>query len=80
MTKISETIARFEHGGDTYEIDHLGIGRDSQWGEFAIYSHDIQVGSFAIPEALLKAEYRPAELPVAEADLIRLANEALDAA
>ena len=73
-----ETIATFVRSGRVHEIDHLGVCQDSQWGEFAIYSDDGQVGEFAITESLLKREYRPAELPVSKPELIRLANEALD--
>lgn len=73
-----ETVATFTHGEATYEIDHLGICRPTQWGEFAIYCDGDQVGEFAIAESLLKPEYRPAELPVTTAELIRLAHESLD--
>ena len=31
----TETIATYSADGATYEIDHLGILHDSQWGEFA---------------------------------------------
>lgn len=77
MTDNTETVAKFDRNGSTYEIDHLGICRDSQWGEFAVYAGGEHVASFAIAESLLKAEHRPAELPVSEDELIRLAKEAL---
>jgi len=43
-----ETVAAFEHDGSTYEIDHLGIGSASQWGEFAVYCDGGEVAEFAI--------------------------------
>ena len=42
------TVAAFEHGGGTYEIDHLGLGSGSQWGEFAVYCDGEEVAEFAI--------------------------------
>jgi hypothetical protein len=44
----TETIATYSAGGATYEIDHLGILHDSQWGEFAVYRAGEHVASFAI--------------------------------
>lgn len=76
-TDTTETVATFEMDGVTYEIDHLGICRDSQWGEFAIWRDGEQVGAFAIEEALLKPEHRPSLLPVSDEELVRLAKEAL---
>jgi hypothetical protein len=73
-----ETVATFTRDGKTYEVDHLGICRDSQFGQFAIYRGGEQVGEFAIEESFLKREHQPTELPVAKAELIRLANESLD--
>jgi hypothetical protein len=75
-----ETIATFTRDGTTYEIDHLGICQDSQWGQFAIYRDGEQVDEFAIEESFLKREHQPTELPVSKAELIRLAEEALRAA
>lgn len=72
-----ETVATFVRDGRAHEIDHLGIYRDSQWGQLAIYCDGEQVGEFAIEESFLKREYQPTELPVSKAELIRLANEAL---
>lgn len=76
LTNI-ETVATFDMDGSHYEIDHLGICRDSQWGEFAVYCDGKQVAEFAIEEALLKAEHRPETLPVTTAELIALAREAM---
>lgn len=84
-TEINETIATFKQGGKTYEIDHLGIARPSdtcplghgQWGEFAVYCDGKQVAEFAIEESALKPEFRPAELPVTNEELIELAKQAL---
>lgn len=88
-----ETVATFTRDGATHEIDHLGICRDSQWGQFAIYRDGEQVGEFAIEESFLKREHRnvdlpvakaeagrfaPTELRIAKAELVRLANAALD--
>jgi len=42
------TVAAFEHDGGTYEIDHLGLGSGSQWGEFAVYCDGEEVAEFAI--------------------------------
>ena len=71
----SETILTFEHDGQVYEIDHLGAGEFDQWGEFAVYCGPDMIASFAIPESLLKPEYRP-ELPPA-GELIALAKAAV---
>jgi hypothetical protein len=82
----TETILTYEADGLTYEIDHLGIGRPGgshdldhgQWGEFAVYCDGEQVAEFAIEESILKPEFRPAELPVTDEELIRLAKEAVE--
>jgi hypothetical protein len=68
----TEVIATFEHDGDTYEIDHLGIRRPLSWGEFAIYRDDEQVGGFAIPESALLPKFQPEDLPAID-ELIALA-------
>ncbi|MGB5758985.1 MAG: hypothetical protein WBM50_18875 [Acidimicrobiales bacterium] len=74
---MTETIHRFDYGGAEYELDHLGIERpETQWGEFAIYSDGSQVAEFAIEEAMLKPEFRPASLPPTS-ELEMLAVEAL---
>jgi hypothetical protein len=73
----AETIATFALGGQTYEIDHLGIGFPSQWGEFNVWTDGNCVAEFAIEESALKPEFRPAELPVSTDELIRLAREAV---
>lgn len=78
IPKSIETIATFVRDGRAHEIDHLGICQDLQWGTFAIYCNGEQVGEFAIEESFLKRRFRPAELPVSKAELIRLANEAMD--
>lgn len=77
-----ETIAAYDVDGDTYEIDHLGIGYpDTQWGNFAVYRDGEMVAEFCIPESSLKPEYRPrgrdAELPVTTGELIDLAKGAV---
>jgi len=73
----AETIVTFTWCGKTYEIDHLGIGFPNQWGEFNVWTGGNCVAEFAIEESALKPEFRPAELPVTEADLIRLARQAI---
>jgi hypothetical protein len=73
----NETIATYQDKGETYEIDHLGVGLDSQWGEFAIYRDEVMVGEFAIPESALKPEFRPPALPVTTEHLIDLAKAAV---
>ena len=73
----AETIATFTLGGKTYEIDHLGIGFPSQWGEFNVWTGGNCIAEFAIEESALKPEFRPAELPVTTEELIRLAREAV---
>ena len=60
-----ETVAAFEHDGSSYEIDHLGIGSGSQWGEFAVYCDGEEVAEFK------------AGLPVSADGLVRLARQAL---
>ena len=63
----NETIITYQHDGQTYEIDHLGVAANledrDQWGEFAVYCGEEQVGEFSIPEAGLKPECRPESLP-----------------
>lgn len=71
----NETIATFKHCGDTYEIDHLGIGLPSQWGEYAIYSDGRQVGEFATEAAVYRPEHRP---PLPHNDiLVELAKDVI---
>ncbi len=71
------TVAAFEHDGGTYEIDHLGIGSASQWGEFAVYCNDEEVAEFTLAESVLRPGSRPAGLPVPADELIWLASQAL---
>ena len=63
-----ETVASFEHDGSTYEIDHLGIGSGSQWGEFEVYRGDEEVAEFTLAQPVL---------PVSADELVRLARQAL---
>jgi hypothetical protein len=72
-----ETVAAFEHDGSTYEIDHLGIGSASQWGEFAVYCDDEEVAEFTLAESVPRPGPRPAGLPVYADELVRLARRAL---
>jgi hypothetical protein len=72
-----ETLAAFQHDGGTYEIDHLGIGSASQWGEFAVYRNDEEVAEFTLAESVLRPGSRPAGLPVSAGELIWLARQAL---
>ena len=71
------TVAAFEHDGGTYEIDHLGIGSGSQWGEFAVYWDGEEVAEFAIAGPVRRPGSRPAGLPVCADELVRLARQAL---
>ena len=77
MADNTETILTFKMGGKTYEIDHLGIGHDTQWGEFNVWCDGDCLAEFAIKESALKPEFRPAEVPVTDEQLIRLARQAL---
>jgi hypothetical protein len=72
-----ETVASFKHDGSTYEIDHLGIGSGSQWGEFEVYCYGEEVAEFTLAESLLRPGSRPAGLPVSADELVRLARQAL---
>ena len=72
-----ETVAAFEHDGSTYEIDHLGIGSGSQWGEFEVYCDGEEVAEFTLAESVLRPGSRPAGLPVCADELVRLARQAL---
>jgi hypothetical protein len=72
-----ENVAAFEHNGSTYEIDHLGIGSGSQWGEFAVYCDGEEVAEFTLAESMLRPGSRPAGLPVSADELVRLARQAL---
>ena len=71
------TVAAFEHDGSTYEIDHLGVGSGSQWGEFAVYCDGEEVAEFAIAGPVRRPGSRPAGLPVCADELVRLARQAL---
>jgi len=72
-----ETVAAFEYDGSTYEIDHLGIGSGSQWGEFEVYCDGEEVAGFTLAESVLRPGSRPAGLPVSADELVRLARQAL---
>jgi hypothetical protein len=72
-----ETVASFEHDGSIYEIDHLGIGSSSQWGEFEVYCDGEEVAEFTLAESVLRPGSRPAGLPVSADELVRLARQAL---
>lgn len=72
-----EVIASYRHDGATYEIDHLGIAVDSQYGEFAVYRNGVQVAEFATEAAFFLPAHRP-ELPSADA-LVALAKHAVNA-
>src|SRR5260370_32231154 len=72
-----ETVASFEHHGSTYEIDHLGIGSGSQWGEVEVYCDGEEVAEFTLAESALRSGSRPAGVPVPARDLVRLARPAL---
>jgi len=75
----TETVATFVgEDGQEYEIDHLGITSPAQWGEFAVYRNGKQLAEFALIEAMLKPQYRPAELPVTPEELVDLAKAALE--
>jgi len=74
-----ETVASFEHDGSTYEIDHLGIGSGSQWGEFEVYRDGEEVAQFTLAESVPRPRSRPAGLPVSADELVRLARQALSA-
>ena len=71
------TVAAFEHDGGTYEIDHLGLGSGSGWGEFAVYCDGEEVAEFAIAGPVRRPGSRPAGLPVCADELVRLARQAL---
>ena len=66
-----ETVTSFEHDGSTYEIDHLGIGFGSQWGEFEVYCDGEEVAEFTLAESALRPGSRPAGLPVSAGELVR---------
>ena len=72
-----ETVAAFEHDGSSYEIDHLGLGPGSQWGEFAVYCDGEEVAEFAIAGPARRPGPGPAGLPVCADELVRLARQAL---
>ena len=71
------TVAAFEHDGGTCEIDHLGIGSGSQWGEFAVYCDGGEVAEFAVAGPVRRPGSRPAALPACADELVRLARQAL---
>lgn len=73
----AEVIAVYELNGERYEIDHLGICTPNMWGWFVVYRGAEQVAEFAIDESVLRPEFRPVELPISQAELIRLAQESV---
>ncbi len=73
MTDNTETVATFEHDGKRYEIDHLGIANERQYGDYAVYHQGEQVAEFSSAASWYQPEHRP-ELPD-EHDLIALARE-----
>src|SRR5260370_4653313 len=72
-----ETVASFEHDGSTYEIDHLGIGSGSQWGEFEVYCDGEEVAEFTLAESALRSGSRPAGVPLSADALVRPGRQAL---
>lgn len=72
-----ETVAAFEHDGSSYEIDHLGIGSGSQWGEFAVYCDGEEVAEFTLAGWVQRPGSGPAGLRVSADELVRLARHAL---
>ena len=72
-----ETVAAFDHDGSSYEIDHLGIGSASQWGEFEVYCDGEEVARFTLVQSVLRPGWRPAGLPVSVDELVRLAQQAV---
>ncbi len=71
----NEVIASYQEAGISYEIDHLGIGRRSQWGEFAVYSSGVQLAEFSSTAAGVLGEAQPS-LPT-ESELVALAKTAV---
>ena len=68
----NETIATYQHGHNTYEIDHLGIGNPDQWGDYAIYHNNHQIAEFSVEASWHKPQARP---PLPDTDeLIGLAK------
>lgn len=45
--EATETVATFDCGGKTYEVDHLGIGLESQRGVYVIYCGGETVAEFS---------------------------------
>ncbi|MGW4528311.1 hypothetical protein [Amycolatopsis sp. NPDC004378] len=63
-TTPTETIARFDHEGVTYELDHLGLAQPEQWGQLAVYADGDMVAEFAVTfPAAVYAETEYPELP-----------------
>lgn len=54
----TETIATYEQDGRRYQIDHLGIGYDNQYGAFAVYQDGRQVAEFDCDQFGVKPECR----------------------
>jgi len=71
-------LTPLDHDGSTYEIDHLGIGSASQWGEFEVYCDGEEVARFTLVQSVLRPWSLPAGLPVSADELIRLARQALE--
>jgi hypothetical protein len=71
----TETVITFPHEGSTYEIDHLGICRDEQYGQYAIYHNGTMVGSFTTDSFSYHSDHRPS-LP-SKSQLIDFAKQEL---
>lgn len=68
----TETVATYTDGGETYEIDHLGICYPSQAGTYAVYRDGEHLAEF-VPGGL--AVVLPDDIDTAE--LIDLAKTAV---
>lgn len=72
----SEVVATYvDDNGATVEIDHLGIGNEHQYGEFAVYRGGVMIAEFATESAGYLPAYRP-PLPSTD-ELVAMARQAV---
>lgn len=77
MSPVPLTVLWRTPGGHDLETA-LHVRFDAQWIHGEWFDFGEQVSEFAIEESFLKPEFRPVELPVTTAEIIRLARESLN--
>ena len=74
----AETVSTYEHDGETFEVDHLGIGHpDTQMGLYQVYRDGQTVAEFSAGVALSLCSVQFADEPADDGHLIVMAKEAV---